>query len=309
MAECDEGETGSIGSDLNEDMSKEKKFNTSWSTQFFILLHRSLKNSRAALWKPINFFKAIALAFFTGLLWFQVPHDEVHMKDRHSFIFFTITYWIFDGTFTAIFTFPSERDIIFKERASGSYYLSAYFLSKTLSEMPTRLVLPAIFWTIAYWMAGINTDFGVFLGTMGCMLLAVLAGESYGLLCGAVVMDFSKALTYMVVISVTAMAAGGFYVQNIPAWLEWTKYISPFKFGYEASQILIFDSPVKCDGSGALAEYCTEGVEYATREQILDFTKAEGTVAFNVAILFVLICVPRYLSFLALKAKRGAERS
>ena len=73
------------------------------------------------------------------------------------------------------------------------------------------------------------------------MLLAVLAGESYGLLCGAVVMDFSKALTYMVVISVTAMAAGGFYVQNIPAWLEWTKYISPFKFGYEASQILIFD--------------------------------------------------------------------
>ncbi len=99
---------------------------------------------------------------------------------------------MFDGTFTAIFTFPSERSMIFKERASGSYYLSAYFLSKTISEMPTRLSLPAIFWTIAYWMSGVNYGFHVFLGTMGCILLAVLAGESFGLLCGALVMDLEK---------------------------------------------------------------------------------------------------------------------
>jgi ABC-type multidrug transport system ATPase subunit/ABC-type multidrug transport system permease subunit len=301
--------SGTTSSDVNDEISKEKKFNTSWSTQFMILLHRSLKNSSAAIWKPINFFKSVALAILTGLLWFQVPHDEMHISDRHSFIFFAITYWIFDGTFTAIFTFPTEREIIFKERASGSYYLSAYFLSKTMSEMPTRLSLPVIFWTIAYWMSGINSSFTVFLGTMGCMLLAVLAGESYGLLCGAVVMDFEKAMTIMVVISLTTMAAGGFYVQNIPVWLEWVKYLSPFKFGYEASQLMIFDSDVLCDGSGALAAYCTEGVEYATREQILEFINSEGSIAFNIGILLVLIFVPRYLSFLALKAKRGAERS
>ncbi len=307
---CELYETGSMGSDqLNEEMEKEKKFNTSWSTQFFILLHRSLKNSKAAIWTPLNFFKSVALGLLTGLLWFQVPHDEAHLTDRHSFIFFSITYWIFDGTFTAIFTFPNERDIIFKERASGSYYLSAYFLSKTLSEMPTRLFLPMIFWTISYWMSGVNYSFLVFLGTMGCTLLAVLAGESYGLLCGALVMDFERAMTIMVVISLTSMAAGGFYVQNIPIWLEWVKYTSPFKFGYEASQIMIFDSPVKCDGSGVLAAYCTEGVEYATREQILEFINSEGTIALNIGILLVLIIVPRYLSFLALKAKRGAERS
>lgn len=302
-------EEGSVGSELNEEMEKEKKFNTSWSTQFFILLHRSLKNSRAAVWTSLNFFKSVALGLLVGLLWFQVQHDEQHLTDRHSFIFFTITYWVFDGTFTAIFTFPTERAIIFKERASGSYYLSAYFLSKTLSEMPTRLLLPVMFWTISYWMSGINDNFGVFLGTMGCMLLAVLAGESYGLLCGALVMDFERAMTIMVVISLFAMAAGGFYVQNIPTWLTWVKYTSPFKFGYEASQILIFDGPVECDGSGVLAEYCTEGVEFATREQVLDYINSEGTVAFNVGMLLILIIVPRYLSFLALKAKRGAERS
>lgn len=295
-------------SDLNEG-TEDKKFNTSWATQFRILLHRSLKNSSASILTPLNLSKSVALGILTGLLWFQVSHEERDLSDRHSFIFFSITYWVFDGTFTAIFTFPSERAIIFKERASGSYHLSAYFLSKTISEMPTRLSLPCMYWAIAYWMAGINYSFLVFLGTMGCVLLAVLAGESYGLLCGALVMDFQKAMTIMIVISLTSMAAGGFYVQNVPTWLAFVKYTSPFKFGYEASQLLVFNDAVRCDGSGVLAAYCTEGVKYATKEEVLEFINSEGTLGFNIGMMIILIIVPRYLSFFALKAKRGAERS
>lgn len=294
---------------------KETKFNTSWSTQFYVLLHRSLKNSRAAILTPINLIKSIALGFLTGLLWFQMANDETHVRDRGSFIFFSTTYWIFDGTFAAIFTFPTERTIIFKERASGSYYLSAYFLSKTLSEMPTRLVLPTLFWTIAYWMSNLNPRVEVYFATLGCTLLAVLAGESYGLLCGALVMDFERAMTIMIVISLTTMAAGGFYIQNIPSFISWIKYVSPFKPGYEVSQMLVFDRDVPCDGSDVLAEFCTgtaggtDGVEYATREQVLSTLGSEGTIAMNIGILCVLMIVPRYLAFLALKGKRGAERS
>ncbi|GFH48314.1 P-loop containing nucleoside triphosphate hydrolase protein [Chaetoceros tenuissimus] len=169
-----------------------KKFNTSWTTQFKVLLHRSLKNSRSAILTPINIIKSVALGLLTGLLWYQIDLTESTIPDRGSFLFFAITYWIFDGTFSAIFTFPMERTIIFKERASGSYRLSAYFLSKTLSEMPTRLLLPSMFWTLAFWMSGLNPTFQVFLGTLGCTLMAVLAGESYGLLCGALVLDLRK---------------------------------------------------------------------------------------------------------------------
>ncbi len=62
MMEVEEGITGIVGSsshgslnsmdvgdDANDNNVKEKKFNTSWSTQFYILLHRSLKNSSAAM--------------------------------------------------------------------------------------------------------------------------------------------------------------------------------------------------------------------------------------------------------------------
>lgn len=216
---------------------------------------------------------------------------------------------IFDGTFSAIFTFPMERTIIFKERASGSYRLSAYFLSKTLSEMPTRLLLPSMFWSLAFWMSGLNPNILVFLGTLGCTLMAVLAGESYGLLCGALVLDFEKAMTVMVVISLTQMAAGGFYLKNIPSFLVWLKYTSPFKPGYEAAQILVFDREIPCDGSGILS-VCNGGdVGKASPEEILDFLVSEGSIPFNLGILLIMIVVPRYLAFLALKNKKGEERS
>ena len=299
--------------DLNHDGHHEvvvKKFNTSWSTQFYVLLHRALKNSRAAILTPINICKSVALGILTGLLWFQMPYDETRVSDRASFLFFSITYWVFDSTFSAIFAFPMERTIIFKERASGSYQLSAYFLSKTLSEMPTRLMLPTMFWTVAYWMAAVNPRVDVFLGTLGCSLLAALAGESFGLLCGALVMDFEKAMTIMIIISLTQMAAGGFYVKNIPSFLVWIKYISPFKPGYEAAQVLVFDRNVPCDaGSDILAQYCTEGVQYATPDQVLNHLAAEGTIGGNIGILCILVIVPRYLAFLALRRKKGAERS
>lgn len=298
----------STGNDKTNPLFMGQKYKTSWMTQFKVLLHRSMKNSRSALLTPLNFIKAILLGFFTGALWFQLPNDEMHMRDRGSFLFFSITFWVFDSTFSAIFGFPQERDILFKERASGSYHLSAYFLSKIMSDFPTRLVLPATFWTISYWMAGINPSFWVFLGTMSYLLLSVFAGESYGLLVSAYVLDFEKSMTFMIVFSLTSMAAGGYYVQNIPAWIEWAKYISPFKFGYESAQMLVFNRPVPCDGTGDLALFCTDGVNEATPDEVLETLGSEGSQGVSIAILFCIIVIPRYFAYLALKSKRGAER-
>ena len=94
--------------------------------------------------------------------------------------------------FTAYLAFPQERAIIFKERSSGSYHLSAYFFAKTTSEAPARLALPSIYMVISYWMSGVNNNFGVFIASTVCSLLSVLAGESIGLFCGAAVLDMEK---------------------------------------------------------------------------------------------------------------------
>jgi ABC-type multidrug transport system permease subunit len=69
---------------------------------------------------------------------------------------------VFDAMFQAYMAFPLERAIIFKERSSGAYHLSAYFMAKTTSEAPARLSLPAIYMVISYWMSGVNNHVWIF---------------------------------------------------------------------------------------------------------------------------------------------------
>lgn len=125
-----------------------------------------------------------------------------------------------DAMFNSLMAFPMERDVILKERSSGSYHLSAYFLAKTTSEMPMRMTLPAMYMTISYWMAFVDPSFSHFILTTLISLLSVIAGESLGLMVGATIYDMEKAMASMTVVSLGLMLLGGFFIQNVPFWLR-----------------------------------------------------------------------------------------
>ena len=291
----------------NEQQSS--KYSSSWGLQYRVLVHRSLKNSRSAIFTPINLTKSCALGLISGLLWFQMDYTEARVFDRSSYFFFTMTFWVFDAMFQAFLTFPTERDVVLKERASGSYQLSAYFMGKTTSEMPARLVLPLLYMIISFWMASISTKFSMFLATTFISLLSVMAGEAIGLLMGATIYDTEKGLTFMTVVSLFLALVGGFFVENVPPFLVWSKFISPFKYSFDASLQLVFDEPVPCDGSGALEGLCDDNEDgFASPEAVMEFLGVQGSVGFNVGLLIAIGLFPRYLAYLALGAKKEGDR-
>jgi ABC-type multidrug transport system permease subunit len=211
--------------------------------------------------------------------------------------------------FTALTAFPSERDVILKERASGSYHLSAYFMAKTTADAPVRLILPFLYVVVSYWMAGIDDRFSVFLGTIGCTLLCVLSGEAIGLFIGAAVYDLQKAMTVMTVSALALMLLGGFFVENVPSFVAWGKYLSPFKYAFDASLQIVFDRDVPCDGSGALEQVCGgRDTGVADAGAVRDFIGIQGSVGFNVGMLMVLAVLPRYGAYMALRMKKGGDR-
>jgi ABC-type multidrug transport system ATPase subunit len=65
-----------------------KKYNTSWSTQYYILTHRALKNSRSAIFTVLNLIKSVAIGAVAGLLWFQMDYTEANVNDIRSYFFF-----------------------------------------------------------------------------------------------------------------------------------------------------------------------------------------------------------------------------
>jgi ABC-type multidrug transport system permease subunit len=181
-------------------------------------------------------------------------------------------------------------------------------MAKTTSEAPTRLALPLIYMVLAYWLAGISNRFGLFLLTTLVSLLSVLAGEAFGLAVGASVDDMDRAMTVITVIALTMMLLGGYYVDNVPGFVSWAKYLSPFKYAFDASRELIFDRDVPCDGSGYLPALCYPGREAIPAEEVLAFLEVEGSIGFNAGMLIVLGLVPRYIAYLALRSKRGGKR-
>lgn len=243
-----------------------------------------------------------------------MPYTESAVTDRSSWLFFTMIYWVFDASFNALMAFPAERAVIFKERASGSYRLSAYFVAKTTSEAPTRLALPILYMIVSFWMANVSDTVANFVACTGVCLLCVMAGESLGLLVGATIMDQERAMVVMLVSALSLMLCGGYYVDNIPVFLRWLPYLSPFKYAYDASLQIVFDRPVPCDGSGILRTICGDGsetsptVKYATVEQVTEFLGIQGGLGFNVGLLLLIFAVPRFMAFLSLRNKRGAER-
>jgi ABC-type multidrug transport system ATPase subunit/ABC-type multidrug transport system permease subunit len=285
------------------------KYNTDWLTQYLILTHRSMKNSRSAIFTPINFIKSFALGLIVGMLFYQTKMTESSIRDISSLYFFTMTNWVYDAMFESFMAFPSERIVILKERASASYRLSAYFLAKTTSEAPTRMILPLVYCGISFWMTGVNNKISVFLGTTGCTLLSVLAGEAIGLLVGAAIYNLERAMTVITIVSLTLMLLGGFFTQSIPSFISWARFLSPFKYAFDASQLMIFDDNIPCDGSGVLYEACRGSEKgYASPAQVLKFLGVEGSMSFHIGMLWVIIIVPRYLAYLALRSKRSGDR-
>lgn len=75
---------------------------------------------------------------------------------------------------------PAEHAVISKERRSGSYHLSAYYLAKGLSELPLALVLPSIFLVITYWCTGLN-GWASFFGILLILLLTSVVAQVYSI--------------------------------------------------------------------------------------------------------------------------------
>mmetsp|Transcript_89258 Transcript_89258/g.172896 ORF Transcript_89258/g.172896 Transcript_89258/m.172896 type:complete len:594 (+) Transcript_89258:3-1784(+) len=300
QAECDL-KTNAETTDASRAESS-RSYQASYCTQLQVLTHRSLKNSRSALFTPVNFVKSVILSIIVGLCWFQMPQREEYVDDRSGFMFFAMTYWVFDSMFGAMLAFPSEKAIIDKERSSGSYHLSAYFLAKTLSELPCRMLMPCLYIFIAYWMAGMNPSADAFFGYASTLLLAVLVGESLGLLIGATVPNFEKAIMVMTLVSLALMLTGGFFVQNIPSFFSWVKYLSPFKYAYDSCVIFEF-SGVKtpCDGSGVLPDCMGSSEGYVNGEAVIEYLGVKEDLGFNMGMLVVLLVGLRTSAYLALR--------
>ncbi|CAL0326574.1 unnamed protein product [Lupinus luteus] len=200
------------------------KWPTSWSDQFFVLSRRYIKEKKYESFSGLRIFQLLVTAVIAGLLWYK--SDISHLQDQIGLLFFISGFWGSIPLFQAIFTFPQEVLMLEKERSSGMYRLSSYFMSRVLSDLPMELTLPTIFLTITYWLAGLKANIINFIYTLFSLLLHVLTCQGLGLAIGALVLDQKSATTLATIVILCFNLVAGFYVQHVPKFVAWLKYIS-----------------------------------------------------------------------------------
>lgn len=94
----------------------------------------------------------------------QLDTNQSSIRLRSGVIFFCA---INQGVFGALITvnsFPADRTLSLRERAAGTYQVSAYFVAKNCAETLVSLPMPIIFSCIVYWLVGLQVS-GPFLRT------------------------------------------------------------------------------------------------------------------------------------------------
>ncbi|MBA0808735.1 hypothetical protein Gohar_024448 [Gossypium harknessii] len=204
---------------------------STWFYQFSILLRRSLKERKQESFNTLRVFQVISAAILAGLMWWHSDYRDI--QDRLGLLFFISIFWGVLPSFNAVFAFPQERAIFMKERASGMYTLSSYFMARIIGDLPMELILPTVFLVVTYWMAGLKPDLVAFLLTLLVLLGYVLVSQGLGLALGALIMDAKQASTIVTVTMLAFVLTGGYYVHKVPSCMAWIKYASTTYYSYK----------------------------------------------------------------------------
>ncbi|OIT00942.1 PREDICTED: ABC transporter G family member 25 [Nicotiana attenuata] len=226
--------TSTVPKEITYNCSSYKRTCTSsfsnWFNQFSILLQRGLKERRHETFNYLRVFQVIAASLLAGSMWWHSDYTDI--QDRLGLLFFISIFWGVFPSFNAVFAFPQERAIFVKERASGMYTLSSYFMARIIGDLPMDLILPTLFLAITYWMTGLKPQLLAFLLTLLVLLSYVIVSQGLGLALGALIMDAKQASTVVTVTMLAFVLTGGFYVHKVPACLAWIKYISTTFYCY-----------------------------------------------------------------------------
>ncbi|KAH9793699.1 Receptor-like protein 7 [Citrus sinensis] len=256
-----------------------RRFSTTWWQQFLVLVRRGIKEIMDESFSCLKIIEVLVIAFLSGLLWWQSSIYQI--QDQIGLLFFFCDFWGF---------FPIRM-----------YRLSAYFMSRIISDLPIKLVIPTVFVTITYWMAGLKPTASNFFETLFVLLFSVLVSQGLGLAIGAMVMEQKSATILGSIIMQLFVLAGGYYVQNVPSFIAWIKYLS---IGHHTYKLLLgsqynYNETYPCGDSGGL---CLVG-EHPTLKKAGLHRKDYSVIA-----LAIMLVGYRLIAYIALM-RIGATRN
>ncbi|KAJ6966075.1 ABC transporter G family member 26 [Populus alba x Populus x berolinensis] len=225
----------------------------SWWEQFIIMYKRTFRERCRDYFDKLRLVQALGVAVLLGLLWWKSKTGtEAQLRDQVGLMFYICIFWTSSSIFGAVYVFPFEKIYLVKERKADMYRLSVYYVCSTLSDMVAHVFYPTFFMVIVYFMAGFKRTVPCFFSTLFVMLLIVITSQGVGELCGAASLSIKRAGMFASLILMLFLLTGGYYVQHIPKFMQWMKFLSFMFYGFRLLLKVQYDGDelYECESEG-----------------------------------------------------------
>eukprot|EP00045_Choanoeca_perplexa_P009494 m.91878 g.91878 ORF g.91878 m.91878 type:complete len:599 (-) comp14922_c0_seq3:13-1809(-) len=279
-----------------------------WQQQVKVLTSRNFKQSRGRMLTIGTLSQTVLMSLVVAVIWFQIPAEEQFVDDWLGYYFFNMVYWCLHMLVPTAQAMLSERVIVRKERAAGTYQLSAYLVAKLLSELPVLVVLPSLYLLLTYPIIGLLVGPGGFVVWL-TLLLSTWVAQSMGLFLGSVV-DKPKTATVLAgTLLSSSVVLGGFYVDRFPSGLGWLKYLSIVYYGYQAPLVYHLtqsSTAFTCGSQASSYEACRAGSQSSTfsGRAVLELYEIDSRLWIYYLGLLSLLVVFWILTYFTLKLRR-----
>lgn len=233
--------------------------------QFFFILKRSGRNLiRNRTLVASRLFQAIFLGVLIGLTFLDTNQYSVpvQIRSKSGALYFIAVNVFFSSSTQVLSIFAVEKQVFYREYSSGYYSIIAYYLGKTIIEIPGQIVGPFLLLIICYYMIGLNPPFSDYLLVATLASLGAVCGNAYGTFVACIFDEVSIALTVAPLFILPLVLVSGIFVSALPSYLNWLKYISPIYYSFSGMLQTEFSrdfpncdsSQQKCEGSFAYQE-------------------------------------------------------
>ena len=209
-----------------------------WFYQFSILFIRC-SQEWFRRWDVIviNACVATLIGAFVGYgPWNNIGTSQTGVAKYTPILFFCVIHQGVIASLQGCFSFPLERALMIRERSAGTYYVSAYFLAKSLADMAVQSIPPIVYSLVVYPNCGFKEYSDRFGGFLLFNLLNTLACVSMTTFISCLCVTIERTTVIIACYLEVARLYSNFFMspalmRDYPTW-QWISNISHMKYAF-----------------------------------------------------------------------------